>query len=300
MKSENELKKTSEMRERNIFVDMKSDFDHHVRYMRIVDPDLLQESRIYFENYFYVLGISTSLIMQTLIYLVICLTFVFYCLKHTVLYSTQWYLFITSFVSIVIMTPIIFYTILVRGPVVSMVKPYIIFLCTILMGFFMFSRVHGGVCDDTSFTQMWHCNPQATSKSLPQDFTILLMLLPISESSIWGEIHIESVFASWVVVILSMIICIIYGECYNSISTVVAYASVTSFVLYEQRRQFLSNFFYMRRLDQSRSSSEQQTVHFRDEFRSLMGNMTHDLKTVSAFVYTPMHSSSYLLLTLFA
>ena len=181
MKAENELKKPSEMRERNIFVDMKSDFDHHVRYMRIIDHDLLLESKEYFEKYFNVLGISTSLIMQTLIYLITCLTFVYYCLQHSVLHSTQWYLFITSFIGILIMTPVVFYTILVRGPVVAMIKPYIIVLSTILMGFMMFARVHGGVCEDTSFTQMWHCNPQATSKSLPQDFSILLMLLPISE-----------------------------------------------------------------------------------------------------------------------
>ena len=97
----------------------------------------------------------------------------------------------------------------------------------------------------------------------------------------WGEMHIESVFGSWIVALLSMVICIIYGEAYNSISTVIAYATVTFFVLFEQRRQFLTNFFYMRRLDQSRTQTEWQAGLFRDEFRSLMGNMTHDLKTVS-------------------
>ena len=101
----------------------------------------------------------------------------------------------------------------------------------------------------------------------------------------WGEMHIESVFGSWIVALLSMIICIIYGECYNSISTVIAYATVTFFVLFEQRRQFLTNFFYMRRLDQSRTQTEWQAGLFRDEFRSLMGNMTHDLKTVRSLMF---------------
>ena len=53
----------------------------------------------------------------------------------------------------------------------------------------------------------------------------------------WGEMHIESTFASWIIVIVSMVGCIIYGEAYNSITTVISYASITFFVLFEQRKQ---------------------------------------------------------------
>ena len=106
----------------------------------------------------------------------------------------------------------------------------------------------------------WHCNPQATSNSLPQDLTMLLMLLPIADSSIWGEIRIDSIFSSWAIVVLSLVVSVIYGGAYNSITTVVFYAPISFLVLYEQRRQFLSNYFYMRRLEQTRQQSEEQTV----------------------------------------
>ena len=46
----------------------------------------------------------------------------------------------------------------------------------------------------------------------------------------------------------------------------------------------------MRRLDQSRTATVKQAGHFREEFRSLMGNMTHDLKTVRAAVIQSHYS----------
>ena len=165
----------------SIFDDIVQDFKKYTKYMRIIDPLMIIEKKKYFEDYLFILGSARSLVLKTLVYLIFALLFCFFCIYQAEIYSTQWYLFTSSLVGVLIMSPITFYAILNKNPFVSIAKQYIIILCTILMGFMMFARVHGGVCDDTSFTQMWHCNPQATSKSLPQDFAILLMLLPISE-----------------------------------------------------------------------------------------------------------------------
>ena len=165
----------------SIFECIVADFNKYTKYMRIIDPLMIIEKKRYFEDYLFILGSARSLVLKTLVYLIFALLFCFFCIYQAEIYSTQWYLFNSSLVGVLIMSPITFYAILNKNPFVSIAKQYIIILCTILMGFMMFARVHGGVCDDTSFTQMWHCNPQATSKSLPQDFAILLMLLPISE-----------------------------------------------------------------------------------------------------------------------
>ena len=266
----------------SLFRDIKQDFQKYVKLMRIVDPVLVCEKNKYFEEYFYTLGASTSLVLKTFVYFIFALVFCFYCLNQSTMLTGEWYFFASSLVGVCVMSPVTFYTMMKKSPLNLMIKQHVIVLCTILMGFMMFVRVRGGPCESDNFSQIWHCNPQGSSKSLPQDFTILLMLLPISEASMWGEMNIESVFASWMVVILSMSTCIAYGGAYNSITTVVAYTSVTFFLLFEQPRQCLLNFFYMRRLDQSRTATVKQAGHFREEFRSLMGNMTHDLKTVRA------------------
>ena len=79
-----------------------------------------------------------------------------------------------------IMSPVAYYTVLSRDPFCLVIMQHVVVLCTLLMGFMMFVRVHGGACQSNDITKIWHCNPQATSKSLPQDFAVLLMLLPIS------------------------------------------------------------------------------------------------------------------------
>ena len=267
----------------DIFTEIQSDFKKFVSWMRISDPELKEEERIYNEDYFLALGPVNSMILRIIAYDIFLGIFCYYSISESVTNSTEWRLFVGSIVLLLIITPVTVCTIFMRDAWSTILKQYIAMSCSIIMGYMMFTRVFAGPCESNDFTQIWHCNPQASSHSLPQDSSLMLMLLPIVQITGWSEIRIEAIIASWAIVMLFLSVSIVYGDAYNSITTVAAYGPISLAIIVEQRRQCLINYFYLRHLEQARQKSERQTIHFRDEFRSLIANMTHDLKTVSFF-----------------
>ena len=266
----------------DIFSEIQSDFQKFVSWMKITDsfPELKEEERKYNEDYFLALGPINSMFIRVIVHNIFLGILCYYSISKSVMYSTEWRLFVATTIILLFMTPLFIYMILMRNSYATVLKQYLILICTTIMGYIMFTRVFAGPCESNDFTQIWHCNPQASSHSLPQDSSLLLMLVPIVQITGWSEIRIETIIASWVIVMVFLCASIVYGDAYNSIPTVAVYGPICLAIIVEQRRQGLINYFYLRRLEQARQKSERQTIHFRDEFRSLIANMTHDLKTV--------------------
>ena len=254
------MKSASKSSKEQLFIEIKSDFQKFTKNMRIINTEMKQEENQYFEDYFLIIGSVKSLLAKSVIYLIFITISFYYAFLKSTMYSMEWTMLVGSCVVMLFLSPAAFYIMFIRDALSTMIKQYLLVTGSALIGFLLLLRVHTGACLSDDFTQTWHCNPQATSYSLPQDLTMLLMLLPIADSSIWGEIRIDSIFSSWAIVVLSLVVSVIYGGAYNSITTVVFYAPISFLVLYEQRRQFLSNYFYMRRLEQTRQQSEEQTV----------------------------------------
>ena len=265
----------------DIFTEIQSDFKKFVSWMRIADPELREEERKYNEDYFLALGPINSMFIRIIVYDIFLGIFCYYSISQSVMYSTEWRLFVASIVMFVIITPVTIYMFFMKNSWGTILKQYLVVVGSTIMGYMMFTRAFAGPCESDDFTQIWHCNPQASSHSLPQDSSLMLMLTPIVQVTGWSEIRIETIIASWTIVMCFLCVSIVYGDAYNSIATVAAYGPICLAIIVEQRRQCLINYFYLRRLEQARQRSETQTIHFRDEFRSLIANMTHDLKTVS-------------------
>ena len=264
----------------DIFNKIKADFQTHVSWMKIKDPELKEEERIYNEDYFLALGSINSMIIRIIVYNLFFGIFCYFSITKSTKYSTEWSLFVATLATLGVITPASFYMIFMRNAWATAAKQYLIIIVNCIVGYMMFTRVFAGPCESHDFSQIWHSNPQASSHSLPQDSSLMLMMLPIAQIVGWSKVRIETIIASWTIVMIFLSMSIVYGDAYNSIPTVLAYGPLSFAIIFEQRRQGLINYFYLRHLEQARQKSERQTVNFRDEFRSLIANMTHDLKTV--------------------
>ena len=271
-----------EQTNQNIFLQIKSDFKKYVNFgLNISDPILKLEEQKYNQNYFVYFSGVTAMIIRSITYHTFLSIFCYYSITRAETKSNKWILFVLSAIQLLLMSPLSIYAIFNRNDFATAIKKNVIVASSFMVGYMLFSRVYAGPCKSDNFSEIWACNPQALVHALPQDSSLIVMLLPIVQTSCWGEIRIESIFFSWAVTIAWLIASIGYGNAYNSITTLAVYAPLSFVIIFENRRQFLINYFYMRRLELSRLRSEKQTVNFRDEFRSLIANMTHDLKTVS-------------------
>ena len=152
---------------------------------------------------------------------------------------------------------------------------------TLLVGLLLFCRSVRQNCPSLAFQYWFTCNPGATINSLPPDALILYLILPLAYACVFRSVKFEAICLSWVIAIMMVVITILYTGFYYSFSSLLCYIPFSVLILYELQRQYILSFFLTERLIASAEDTEAQADEFTSEFRGLMGNMSHDLKTVS-------------------
>ena len=222
-----------------------------------------------------------SLILAACVFIIEMVIFNVFSISQSEMYTSTWTMFLISALSGTISTPLFFLLVLKKDLSHNLkLQSFLGIYGSMVLGFMLFSRVYAGPCDSDQFVDMWRCNPQANSRSLPQDMTLLLMLVPLLTSAMFYEMPWEAILGVWGVVVFWLIIACAYSGAINSISTILLYVPVSFFMIYENQRRNLCGFFYMRGYEETMGNTRQQAERFTSEYRSLMANITHDLKTV--------------------
>lgn len=160
-------------------------------------------------------------------------------------------------------------------------------LFTVLVGILLYLRSAVTLCDtpgQDSFL-VSDCNPEAASQALPQAWVIFYLLAPLVFSCIFRKVKFKLLCLSWLITVSVTLFCILYREDYFSLSALVVYIPLSVVIICDIQRQYLSAYFLTEEMVTLVEVARAQSETYSEEFRGLMGNMSHDLKTVSIHIH---------------
>jgi hypothetical protein len=169
---------------------------------------------------------------------------------------------------------------------VTLIEGLSVFCGLLTLELIVIGRVINGSCKGNmhSFQNRIFCNPEIAQRLIPHDTSILLFLAPTSLYSIFRYNFILAILC-WLSVIFTIGLSISLVSATNSLPILILYIPFSLIVLIEGRRRELYQFFlcqrYKQLLDENERSSNE---HHATELRQMIGNVAHDLKTVS-FIY---------------
>jgi hypothetical protein len=155
-------------------------------------------------------------------------------------------------------------------------------LTALLNGSFLFFRILGGTCIHDSFGQKYYCNP--TQGSLPETHTILMMIIPFTSVVIFRSARCSIQLLAWLIVIFFLVtstsrLSDVYSTAWVS---VIGYVVLGGIILFDSRRQSFFTYELNKLLQASTAQiTALKECEYADEMRHLIGNVAHDLKTVS-------------------
>ncbi len=140
--------------------------------------------------------------------------------------------------------------------------------------------VSNGQCDQDDFFMAQGCNLDATQ--LPLDNAMISLIIPAMFSTILKGAKWEFVCLTFILNLGVLFYCCIKYEFTNSLLSTVMFAPFCMVLMYENQRQNIAVFL----LTQSQQNLLEENERLADEthaneMRHMIGNVAHDLKTVS-------------------
>ena len=269
-----------------MLTNIENDFKTEVRYMRLINPELRRSQETFSTK-----QVSwTSFATLLLTYICIALTLLVLSLYGADRLSTSWIFFLCSLLLFTVIVIGILAFIIAKSYKYNM-REYNAILINILtiagciqLGFSLCTRIYAENCTDNSgnstnshgVVDWWSCNPLGSTHALPQDTLLMVIFYPILLSVVVRCIRWEVVITTWIITIIYIILCIIYSNAYQSVSTLLIYIPISYLILFENQRQNLVNFFMMQRFYTTTSSERNgREAKFVNEYRSLMGTYTY-------------------------
>jgi hypothetical protein len=139
-----------------------------------------------------------------------------------------------------------------------------------------------------------------TTDKLPDNTVLLMLVVPAVLCMLDNEIKWSVQLGCWGMNFIFLLFCIIYFQLKTSAFTFALYVPFTLIIMYSFRQQSLLLFLASEHLDAQHNEKHRQNglAHV-EEMRSLIGNMAHDLKTVSdaVIVYVSIFDLQLILFT---
>jgi hypothetical protein len=157
-----------------------------------------------------------------------------------------------------------------------------LFLLILSIEIVLISRVLNGSC--ASYSSQWMCNPEYESQMIPIQQMVVIMFAPIYYSVLFQSRMMLN-FIVWISVMVSLLFsfCIV-GFTEPSLIAFSFYASISILLLMQIRSQRVTNFFRSKQLQFLLSENERLAEeNLATELRHMIGNVAHDLKTVSFY-----------------
>lgn len=157
---------------------------------------------------------------------------------------------------------------------------------TIMLGTWLLMRVSNGQCHTyVSLRDNFLCNPSQDSMTLPNDTLVAIMLIPLSACIVFRGLPFAAQCATWALTLGFILSTGAFIRLDQSMASLFVYAPTSFFMLYEGERQNRTIFHMTDQLSCLLEENERlaDETHA-NELRHMLGNVAHDLKTVS-FLY---------------
>jgi hypothetical protein len=160
---------------------------------------------------------------------------------------------------------------------------YILFI--VFYSFRLLTRVIHGQCDGSGYASQYDCNPTATVHALPQDSYLSLWIFPPAMALLTREDNFYVKTAGGLIIIGALICAAFYVGIESTAVTIVTYLFGCTIFLYDTEYHQLTLFFMYKHLQQTIQDTEKRAdeAHL-NELRHMIGNVAHDLKTVSCII----------------
>lgn len=124
--------------------------------------------------------------------------------------------------------------------------------------------------------------PEMFAKDWSQFPSYGLLLLPLVTFFLMRDTRFEAILLTWLIALSVLVIICVRGQSNDMIFSFITYSSVTGFVFLDATRQQKKMFLLMTKLQDTLKVNEQLAVEAQAlELRAMIGNVAHDLKTVS-------------------
>jgi hypothetical protein len=126
------------------------------------------------------------------------------------------------------------------------------------------------------------CNYFQDTRSVHPTFLVSLMLIPLLAHFFIRETRVESVAVSWLISVGTLTFCAIYMKSEVLVYPIVFYACASLLIFYDTKRQNDDMLKLVAALQAAAEEVERLQEETRaSELRAMIGNVAHDLKTVS-------------------
>lgn len=170
----------------------------------------------------------------------------------------------------------------------AMLQAVVIVCVSFSSGLELIMRSLNGSCSSLYFLDIWHCNPEYYSRSIPQDSALLVMIYPLLLSSLFRGISFNYCILAWFISIASTCIAVFAPGNSQSVYYLVTVICLASGNLLNEHRLAVDNFIDLVTLATTTTTIEEAPQNTR--FNS---NLSHYLRQSSEGVHsTSNHSTS--------
>lgn len=158
-----------------------------------------------------------------------------------------------------------------------------VLVLSVFLGLRMWAKIRYGQCtDEGSLAEHFHCNPHASTSGFPVDSFLALALLPLLYPTILRDTDWAWVAMSWIVTNFFLLISSIKDGTVESWTVFIYYLLLSGLSMYANQKQNIRSFVVQQQLSEVIKQNEEMAQELRaNELRHMIGNVAHDLKTVS-------------------
>jgi hypothetical protein len=149
------------------------------------------------------------------------------------------------------------------------------------------TEVLNGQCkSNPSVTHNMHmCNAYQDADSISPAYLVAMMFIPVGAFFMIRDTNLGAIALTWLMSIGTMVFCIARMHSTVLIVTTMAYSFASLIIVYEAKRQNDTVLSLVRALQFAATENEKLFEEARaTELRAMIGNVAHDLKTVSNFL----------------
>lgn len=153
---------------------------------------------------------------------------------------------------------------------------------TMNLAFWLLVRVARGQCREILSIDNFTCNTNADTDGLPMESVILLMLLPMTFCVAFRGTSFTIQLISWIICVAAIFATSAYVRINQNVPYLLVFVPSSLFLIYESERQNKVIFLVTERLSLILEENERlaDETHA-NELRHMVGNVAHDLRTVS-------------------
>ena len=127
-----------------------------------------------------------------------------------------------------------------------------------------------------------HCNSNASSESLPLDTAFMLIITPVLFATVLRETNVKVLMVACMMEVLFIGIASSYLSRQDSLLHVLSLVLISLLIVYDTFQHNVNNFFLHEHVQEvSARNVELSRGEHKNEIRSMIGTVAHDLKTVS-------------------